>query len=766
VSVLTFDLETGTATKFKRKASSFAASNYIVAAGFKRDDGPVTGTYYTSKEASTRDYFLPLTTSDELLVGFNIKFDLLYSWHRPELQDFFRAGGKIWDCQYAEYLLEGHRQHAQMASMDSVIEKYGGTLKIDEVKELWNAGIDTPDIDETLLMDYLLGTPDGEVQGDVNNTYLIYLAQRERAEKLHPNFMAMLERRMDGLLATTEMEYNGLKLDTVRGEADRVALVGRLRTLAGQLEEYIPRLPPELEFNWQSIYHKSALIYGGTIRYERWVQHVDEEDAPLYSKSTEKWPLFDGVPVCPTDPSIQLGDSGLYERPTSLERQDTFASGKRQGEGKTKNVSVDDLTRPKGAKQDFLYEFKGYTKAPREWVSTCKDGAGDPIYSTSSGNLEILTGLNKDVPFLKVLGERNKVSKDLGTYYWAEDKKGDRKGMLTLVDDEGFIHHKLNHTSTITSRLSSSDPNMQNIPRGDKSDAKAMFVSRFGDDGVMAELDYSQLEVVIQGILTNDKQLIADLLAGVDFHCKRLAAKLNEPYDEVVAKAKDDTHPDFPRYSQMRTEIKGFTFQRAYGAGPTAIAASTGMTVEEVEDLIRVEERLYPGLNVFDGIVSDSINATRKTTNKELFVAGQRFNAAIGEWFSPTGTRYVWTEGEVPKFLHKKGKFVGFSPTERKNWPIQGLGGEVMQAMLGYVFRKFLQEDNFGGRAFLVNTVHDCIWLDLHKDVADEVIPVVKTILEAVPTMFKRCYNMKIPVKFPVDAEVGPNMLDLSHFEG
>jgi DNA polymerase I-like protein with 3'-5' exonuclease and polymerase domains len=427
---------------------------------------------------------------------------------------------------------------------------------------------------------------------------------------------------------------------------------------------------------------------------------------------------------------------------------------------------VDDLTRPKGAKQDFLYEFKGYTKAPREWVSTCKDGAGDPIYSTSSGNLEILTGLNKDVPFLKVLGERNKVSKDLGTYYWAEDKKGDRKGMLTLVDDEGFIHHKLNHTSTITSRLSSSDPNMQNIPRGDKSDAKAMFVSRFGDDGVMAELDYSQLEVVIQGILTNDKQLIADLLAGVDFHCKRLAAKLNEPYDEVVAKAKDDTHPDFPRYSQMRTEIKGFTFQRAYGAGPTAIAASTGMTVEEVEDLIRVEERLYPGLNVFDGIVSDSINATRKTTNKELFVAGQRFNAAIGEWFSPTGTRYVWTEGEVPKFLHKKGKFVGFSPTERKNWPIQGLGGEVMQAMLGYVFRKFLQEDNFGGRAFLVNTVHDCIWLDLHKDVADEVIPVVKTILEAVPTMFKRCYNMKIPVKFPVDAEVGPNMLDLSHFEG
>jgi hypothetical protein len=219
-------------------------------------------------------------------------------------------------------------------------------------------------------------------------------------------------------------------------------------------------------------------------------------------------------------------------------------------------------------------------------------------------------------------------------------------------------------------------------------------------------------------------------------------------------------------YSDLRTGIKGFTFQRAYGAGPPAIAASTGMTVEDVEDLIRVEERMYPGLAVFDQIVSESINVTRKTTNKELFVAGQRFNAATGEWFSPTGTRYVWTEAETPKFMHKKGKFVGFSPTERKNWPIQGDGGFVVQAMLGYLFRYFSAAQNFGNRAFLVNTVHDCVWLDLHKDVVDTVVPAVKTILEAVPSMYKSAFNIEIPVKFTVDAEVGQNMLDLKHYEG
>jgi hypothetical protein len=124
----------------------------------------------------------------------------------------------------------------------------------------------------------------------------------------------------------------------------------------------------------------------------------------------------------------------------------------------------------------------------------------------------------------------------------------------------------------------------------------------------------------------------------------------------------------------------------------------------------------------------------------------------------------MWTEGETPKFMHKHGKFVGFSPTERKNWPVQGEGGFVVQAMLGYLWRLFNKMDNWGGKAFLVNTVHDCVWLDLHKDVVDEVMPQVKAILEAVPSMYKRCFNIDIPVKFPTESEIGPNMLDLQHY--
>jgi hypothetical protein len=86
VDLLTFDLETSTGAIHKRKASPFHPTNYVVASGFKLNDGPPCGSYYTSKEASLREYKMPLDGVD-LLVGFNIKFDLLWSWHRTSSRD-------------------------------------------------------------------------------------------------------------------------------------------------------------------------------------------------------------------------------------------------------------------------------------------------------------------------------------------------------------------------------------------------------------------------------------------------------------------------------------------------------------------------------------------------------------------------------------------------------------------------------------------------------------------------------------------------------
>lgn len=747
-AALTFDLETGTKVINKRKAQRWHPDNYVNAAGFQYGNNETFGAYYASKYASFAESHFPNLDAVKLLIGFNIKFDLLWEWHDTNLQQFFKDGGEIWDCQYVEYLLGGMQQRYHMASMDGTIPAYGGTLKMDAVKEMWEQGIDTPDIPEDLLMKYLTGDEEEDLEGDVNNTWLIFLGQMKRInEDFPPATLQMIKNRMDGLLATTEMEYNGLMIDVELGNELREVQKTKLDQMTLDLEKYIPKLPEELVFNWNSNHHKSFLIFGGVATYEKWQQHVGDDGFGVYATKIEKHYMVDGITV---EPEAAV-----------LEQCDKFKSGKRIGEYKTKNVKVPDTTKPKGCKQKFTHTFKGFTTPEHHWKSkSLIDATGAPIYSTSADVIEELAG-TRNVPFLKLLQARSKLKKDLGTYYWDEDDNGNRKGMLTLVGNDGIIHHKLNHTSTVTSRLSSSDPNMQNIPKADKSDVKQLFISRF-PQGKMGEIDYSQLEVVIQGVLSRDPQLIKDLQAGIDFHCKRLAIKLGESYESVTVKV----DAGIQTYVDGRSDIKSFTFERAYGAGAASIAANNNIPIDEVKELIANEERMYPGVAAFDKTVESSIAASRTLTHTEVYVNGAKFRLGRGHWYSPTGTKYIWTEGEAPKFLWKYDKYTGFKPTERKNWPIQGTGGEVVQTMIGILWRWLISHDRFDNKALLCNTVHDCVWLDMADDeTVAAVIPMACKILESVPAKFNKDFNLGIDVPFPVEAEVGINMYNLTHYK-
>ena len=429
-------------------------------------------------------------------------------------------------------------------------------------------------------------------------------------------------------------------------------------------------------------------------------------------------------------------------------------------EGKFKNEKMDDLTKPKGKITDFYFTFKGFTEGKPSWKGANTDAYDGPLYSTNADVIEELA--KRKVPFTDALAKRTSLAKDLGTYYWAIDKKGVKKGMLTLVDNTGIIHHALHHVKTVTSRMSASDPNMQNIPRKDKSEVKSMFVSRFGTLGRMAEIDYSQLEVVIQGVLSKDKQLTIDLNDKVDFHCKRLAKKLGRPYEDIwhLHHVVGD-----PEIGKQRTGAKEFSFQRAYGAGVAAVVDSTGMSKADVEALVAAEEVLYPGIKLFDTKLEKMIMQNRTKGEGKLFLDGVMFSKHEAHWDSPTGTRYVWQEGLTPKFMHKHGKFTGFSPTERKNYPVQGFGGEIMQTMLGKVWRYFLENDYFNGDVLLVNTVHDCLLLDGRSE--ELLLPVAKAvheILETVPEVFNKAFpdTLNIIVPFPVETEIGADLYDMS----
>src|SRR5690606_33131133 len=223
----------------------------------------------------------------------------------------------------------------------------------------------------------------------------------------------------------------------------------------------------------------------------------------------------------------------------------TFASGKNKGDFKTKKVKVDDLTKPKFRNEDMLFTFPGYTEPDPKWESKSDPG----VYSTSA---EVIKELgSRDIPFLKALAKRADIHKDLSTYFITTDPKtGEQKGMLTLVGPDNIIHHKLNMNTTVTGRLSSSDPNLQNVSKGsydeatgemDGSQIKRAFISRY-KGGKIIQSDFSSLEIYVQAILTECQQLIEDLKNGLDMHSLRAEQAWGKEegmdYDAILAAAK------------------------------------------------------------------------------------------------------------------------------------------------------------------------------------------------------------------------------------
>lgn len=746
MSYLIHDAETTIKKSYKRTANPFDPENWVVANGFKRKGEEIFCDYHLQPGQQR----MPIQERDKILVGFNYKFDLLYHWHLPKLQAFFKRGGRVWCCQYAEYLLEGQVPESHMLSMDAVVEKYGGHLKIDEVKAMWKAGINTPDIPKDLLLRYL-----GGAEGDIANTEIIYLAQVARARK-SGQLLDILQ-RMDGLLATTEMEYNGLYIDKVQAYEDKAMLEGELDVLQEKLEKELPDDLP-FEFNWGSGTHKSCLLFGGTVKYEKFKQHK-EEGKLLWIQKKEKWALLGGEPYMPFR---QVDTSPAC---TNLDR---YLGGKRKGAIKTKNIMVDDLTKPKGKITPLGFTFQGYTKPDPKWKGKKVDFNDEPIYSVSGEVIEELGG--RGISFLNEIANRAKIVKDLGTYYLTTDKSGKESGMLTCVNEKSYIHHKLNHSSTVTSRLSSSDPNLQNVSRPDfdkllgraKSVVKRMFVSRFGEDGMMTEADYSQLEVVVQGLLTQDKQLLADLKAGIDFHCKRLSAKEGLPYEEVVDYCKVQ---ELPKWKVKRTKTKEFTFQRAFGAAVKSIAAKTGMSLEDVQKLAEAEEKLYPGITKYYNAVERAAALTvRPTDRREPYPDKPKVWVTVGkgQYMSPLKGLYSFFETPSYAWMRKKGIYTSLYRPHIQNYPIQGTAAQIVQYILGKLFRHFKENNNYDGKAFLVNTVHDCVWVDHHKSVAQAVRDDLRRIMESVPEVLWELHKIELNgLRFPVEVEQGYNMMEL-----
>lgn len=230
---MVLDLETGVdnigdEAIGKMKASPFYTKNEVVLSGATSSDPTKCGVHIL--EGPCRHP----PNMGEILVGHNLKFDLLYQMRDDAWEEWLgHPTSIIWCTQLAEYLIRG--QVPKFPSLDQCSAKYGGTQKDDLIKGFWDCGVRTQDIPMELLSDYL--------EDDVLNTECVYLQQYCLADKL--GMLPLIQSQMRALKATTAMEWNGMAFDK------------------GLALDFAHKLAPKLEratFNVLDLFHATGMV--------------------------------------------------------------------------------------------------------------------------------------------------------------------------------------------------------------------------------------------------------------------------------------------------------------------------------------------------------------------------------------------------------------------------------------------------------------------------------------------------------------------------
>ncbi|QQO90840.1 DNA polymerase [Pseudomonas phage Misse] len=783
--IMFLDLETNNNEYFGAKASPRHPENYVVMRGWAIDSKPFNGeihsTYYNSADEAKE--WLEIPDDVWLLVAHNAPYELDWALFQQKevIQKFLKRGGRVYCTAYGHYLLSN--QQDTYPALGEIAVKYGGTPKVDGIKILWEQGVLTKDIDRELLTEYLAGP-----SGDIDNTRRVFWGQYKKLVARGMWKGALV--RMEGMLFCADAMNNGLFVNKDVAFAQMALGNARLDALVESFQEWRSGFPADAVFKETSAFHMSAWIYGGPLKYRSRQPYSFDGSPEQYVKDD-----FYYFGKTKNSPGVRASTSLFLEDHDGSDFADwemdhgpvvRATAGKNKGLPRVHREDTDEV---KLKWYDMVHECPGIASLSllpdalkkefdNEYTGKRKLADGSPVYSTAKDPLEVLSKRNEFPAnvraVLEALLEFAKLDKDLGTYYLREECDDDgnvikQAGMLQYLNELCFVHHNLNMTSTVTTRLSSNKPNFQNLPRGGTSNVKKMFTSRFGDDGFIVEADYSALEVVTLAAFSKDKALTRALLDNIDMHCMRLSAQLGEPYEDVLKKCKDQTHPEHTKYDQMRTDIKPKAFSYQYGATAFGIAFSTGCSVEEAQAFIDNEKALFPDVEGFyEDQIFPAVEGSTVRHREEVDGVWRIFG--VGVWKAPGGTTYefrqwpktVWHQGQ-------KSTAMLYKPTQMRNYPIQGESGFFVQGICGLVFRYLLSKNYFADkdgnpRVYIINTVHDAIYLDCHKDVLDEVCENVKRIMESLPTYFEETLGYDLGVPFPAAVEFGVSMYHKVHW--
>jgi len=306
MSYVIFDLETNGTETFKRFCNPLDPRHSVELSAFKSPD-QLSTVWGDDREQIVE---MLLQSNPKLLIGQNIKFDLLWLWHIPQLQEWIRNGGMVWDTQTVEYLLQG--QTKEKRNLDTLSVRYGGTVKDDRISEFYKQGLQSKDIDKDMLLEYC--------KHDVLNTETVFLGQKR--EIAREGMMPLVKTYMEHYLAVVEMEHNGMHIDKDQAWKTCKELEEKLNNITDRLVQQVPSScwDLNLEFNPASAKHVSALLFGTSMPVKEDVPVISEDGEQVYYKTgkrkgeikTKKQVVIKAPNSMKISPINKIGKSGWY----------------------------------------------------------------------------------------------------------------------------------------------------------------------------------------------------------------------------------------------------------------------------------------------------------------------------------------------------------------------------------------------------------------------------------------------------------------------
>lgn len=351
-----------------------------------------------------------------------------------------------------------------------------------------------------------------------------------------------------------------------------------------------------------------------------------------------------------------------------------------------------------------------YLQIRKVWGTTTPSSTlGYPI---NASVLDTLCSVSIPAAAYKAAKDANKV---LNTYLFPFASESLQTG--------GTIHPKLNTCATNTGRLSSSSPNGQNIP----PKVRELIVNT---EGMLYDIDFSQLEMIGAATLSGDKQMISDINHDVDIHYE--TGKTVMGWTSPSDMSKDS-----------RRVVKAVNFGLLYGGGAAGISESSGVDKKIVKALIDSFYARYPGVATWqEEVYNDVVGASFVAGHKN----GESYKRALYRVHEKHGGRvFSFTESESPPYMVKKtGRKFSFKPTETKNYPIQGFaGGDIVMGCLSVLYDVLA-----GTSAKMRMTVHDSILIDWKEGKETD----LEFIMTKVCDVVSKDLGIPVPLKFEIQS--------------